>query len=831
MPKVDLDYTEREKYLEDWAAEAESFQTPIELSEADTRSKIIDPLFKDVLGWDESQIKREAYTPKIGFYDYKFDSGINKFVLEAKKTTIEFSMPKNRTIKYKSLNIKSDLRKAIEQGINYATTIGISVVVAYNGKQLAVTYIPYTHIQNFNDTYLFRDINDICTNFSKFFNILSPIVNSNEELHKLIVPDQNNPLIRPRPPFKDRITSIQKDINAKSPSNELSQYFESIQSRYFSDIITDEELLMKCYCGNTSAAKLGREIETVLRDRAPLLNFPVEIQELEVEKKSAGKFEKRFLKAKNDTKLFLILGGSGVGKTTFIYRFFNFILEELDRDFLVWLYLDFKKYSEEGSNIDDFVYRQIEEQLLDKYSDLNLFTDIDILKSVFSKDLKYNQALLNLLPTQEERDREIVRIITEKMKDKEYFVKRVFEYLRSKEYGTCIVYDNVDQLNIGLQTRLFKHANSLRESLRTTMICSLREEVYYSHRRDKAINFAEIELFHIPAPKFLNVLSKRLKLLREETKSDEVFRIESEAGIMTSINKQDIIDVITKTFLGKQENLLLIEMLGNRDIRESLKIFKKMLTSHNINIDDLLVSAATLATTGKEISLTIENSELLRGLALQDRIHFVSSKTEPLVNIYDIADDGFFSHFIKARILLYAQSRLGQALGKLPNGYFLIKDMYNEKFHNFVTSYGRFLDICKSLQIAGALVNANGTINEIEEDNAIILGAAGSYYLSHLIGNPFYLSLMSIDTQISNEEIHNKILKLYESSLNDSDVMKKRRYIAMARKFIEYLKEEENKERLYFSSVEIDTDSSYYFISNTIEDKFNKYCQDQGLNL
>ena len=40
-------------------------------SESDTRAKIIDPLFKNCLGWTEDDIKRETHIHK-GYLDYIF---------------------------------------------------------------------------------------------------------------------------------------------------------------------------------------------------------------------------------------------------------------------------------------------------------------------------------------------------------------------------------------------------------------------------------------------------------------------------------------------------------------------------------------------------------------------------------------------------------------------------------------------------------------------------------------------------------------------------------------------------------------------------------------
>jgi len=42
------------------------------LTESDTRAKLIDPLFKTVLGWSEAEIRREEPVAK-GYVDYVWD--------------------------------------------------------------------------------------------------------------------------------------------------------------------------------------------------------------------------------------------------------------------------------------------------------------------------------------------------------------------------------------------------------------------------------------------------------------------------------------------------------------------------------------------------------------------------------------------------------------------------------------------------------------------------------------------------------------------------------------------------------------------------------------
>src|SRR5690606_4204196 len=68
--------------------------TAIDLTESDTRSKLIDTLFVGVLGWEESDIIREEKVDS-GYFDYYISiAGVN-FIIEVKKSLKEFNIPKS----------------------------------------------------------------------------------------------------------------------------------------------------------------------------------------------------------------------------------------------------------------------------------------------------------------------------------------------------------------------------------------------------------------------------------------------------------------------------------------------------------------------------------------------------------------------------------------------------------------------------------------------------------------------------------------------------------------------------------------------------------------
>ena len=62
-----------------------------QLTESDTRAKLIDPLFKAVLGWNEAEIRRESPAAK-GFVDYVLGSDYSHVLIEAKRAQSRFQL-------------------------------------------------------------------------------------------------------------------------------------------------------------------------------------------------------------------------------------------------------------------------------------------------------------------------------------------------------------------------------------------------------------------------------------------------------------------------------------------------------------------------------------------------------------------------------------------------------------------------------------------------------------------------------------------------------------------------------------------------------------------
>ncbi len=128
MTEYDKSYNSLLRFEEEYS----DFLT-MDMSESDTRSKILDKILIDVLDWTEFDIEREGWV-RVGFFDYEIKTSTFQFVVEAKKNFQLFKLPsKGNEVKLKS--IYEGNKDVIDQTRQYLFERGLAFGVISNGKQ------------------------------------------------------------------------------------------------------------------------------------------------------------------------------------------------------------------------------------------------------------------------------------------------------------------------------------------------------------------------------------------------------------------------------------------------------------------------------------------------------------------------------------------------------------------------------------------------------------------------------------------------------------------------------------------------------------------------
>lgn len=783
------------------------------LTETDTRCKIIDFIFKSILGWKESNISREKHVHD-GFIDYVFTSDSNTFLIEAKKTGYFFNLPtKVRKLKRTGvLATDSTINEALAQAYTYCRSNNIKVGCICNGLQFIVFLI--NNFNNKYDTYVFKDINDIKTNFITFYNIFSPHSFAEDSLINLL--DSNNDEIRTIPQYKQKLNDVIFNPNERISRNPIDPYIRPLIGKYFSDLIEGgkEQLLDECYCTAGRSGDYEAQLTSLIVDSLPRLELPV--QDSSFFSEDFISKQEEFKRLFKNSDVMIIVGGVGAGKTTFIHRYFKKTLPETIRKNVVWLCIDFIKHSSEEINVREFILKECLQQIREKYSFLQIDT-WETLQDIYRADIirLQNGALKPLFRSNKtEYDQKISSFLTDKVNNEIQFAEDALKYLsrkQDKKKVICLTIDNADQLTENFQKKCVTAAFEFSSKIKSLILLSMREESYWRIRNIKPFDAYRGYAYHIAAPSVNELLSKRINILKTHLSKEDI-SILDDTGKRCIIKLPQLMDILSNSLLYNDNAVLtLFQFLAANNLRFALDMFSTFLTSGHTNTREYIV---TYLTGGDYI---IPYHAFVRSICLGDYKYYHSDKSL-VMNLFEIDNDGFYSHFNKLRILHYLKDRIN--IDCVAGKGFIEVD---ELFHSFT-------DVCNSNKsfretltplLNNHLIEAdNGYRISGQEASYIKLTSAGYYYITTLLFEFAYLERLCEDTPIKSKE-HFEELEQLTNKIN----REKHRgtllgiRIERVKAFLRYLLREENEEEEFILNPSI----KLKFIEPIITTIDNKY--------
>jgi hypothetical protein len=292
-------------------------------------------------------------------------------------------------------------------------------------------------------------------------------------------------------------------------------------------------------------------------------------------------------------RMHLIIGSRGSGKSLFIARFFSYLIPDDLRRQAAWCVLDFNRAPSNIDNIEDYICETFVETVQNVGFDL--YT-VEGLNRVFSVELnRLRRGPLALMLDEGDRQRAEANELIKLSANRRIFALKLARHLTGDANRPLIVaFDNVDRRESEQQLNIFQAAQWFRSETRAFALLTLRDTTFEQYKSVPPLDaFAQLNNFYIRPPRFSLVLQKRLSLAIDEgLKEIEIIEQPSNTGLRFLYTKEQLGDflrtVYSALFDGDRQVGRIVDALAERDVREALGMFARILASGHFNADQII---------------------------------------------------------------------------------------------------------------------------------------------------------------------------------------------------------------------------------------------------
>ena len=565
-------------------------------TEEDAKIQIITRVLTEGLGWSFVDIGAER-SHDSGYSDYMLSLDERPvLLLEAKRIgRVNIKAADISRLKHYKLSGPA-LREAsegIEQAAGYAAPNGVQVAVLTDGVVWIVfkTFIPGAHYLE-KQAFVFGSFEAVLGGFSEFFDLLSKESISRRAFSGMFDALHNERLALDTPlvaPLRDDEIHIQQKSRL---AFDLERVFSTFFSRLSGD--DDEEILIDCFVETRESRVADFSLEKITANVLGNLS-PVG--------KDVNKELANVVEAAVDVdrgKTVFIVGPTGAGKSTFLDRFFKKTLPKALRDRCVVCRINCLDFSGEQSVslkwLTESLISSLEKQVYTEGS-----PDWDELQGLYFSE--YRSRARGVDSQLYNSDRQAFKIkfgeFLESVvqSDREGYLKRVLsDVVRNRKKLPIIVIDNMDEFVLENKASIFQFSQSMaRHTRHCLLIFPVTDKTAWSFSKTDIFSIYQSLSFFLPTPPPREVFRKRIEFLKlrlddvaEGRERKEYFTgrgINIEIGNLVGFAK-----VLESVFVDDYYTAKTIGELTNYNIRQTLLLSKRVITSSVLDVEDLVKS-------------------------------------------------------------------------------------------------------------------------------------------------------------------------------------------------------------------------------------------------
>jgi len=738
-------------------------------SEEDTKIQIINRVLTECLGWSTTSIRAESHHEN-GFSDYIIEDDEKPILLiEAKRIGVfEIDVAEKnrmRNLKISGTGLKGAM-KGIDQAFNYSSPNGIPITVLTDGISWVIFKTFITN-ENYKDkkAIVFPSLNAILNNFSNFYDLLA-IKQVKNKVYNLVFDQLHNERLILTQDLEAPLPESSLKLTQKSPlAFDLNNVFESFFTKLSGS--DDDELLVECFVETQESRIADFSLEKMTTN--VLGNITAKDSEVNTELTSLIESNvSQSMEVTESGKTAFIVGPTGSGKTTFLHRFFSKTLPGSIRKKCILVnvnFLDSTGIEENALNwLTEQVITAIEEQIYEKNSP-NWDQLLGLYYREYEKRREGVDAALYKRDKQEFKEK-FGEFLDEKVeKDREGYLKKLlFDVVFNRKKLPILVIDNTDEFSSHYKQMVFQFAQSLR---RYTKHCLLffpvTDKSAWSFSKTDIFGIYKSKSFFLPTPSPKEVFRKRINYLK--LKISEV-NLESSnthknyftnKGVGISINNiERFAQILDKVFVDNDYTSKTIGELSNYNIRRTLILSQRVITSPVLKIEDLVKSYLS------DDALPFTFSKFIDALIRGDYEAYKQGDNNEIYPVFQVDNKVKHSPLLILRILTLLDYTFKSGLTVEEKhcdcqsiiDYFVILGCNETALNNTLLS---LLD-------AKLIEPFDLSVRDLSNNQKFAISKKGAAHLRLASHNPVFFYQMALTTAITNTDVVLKIKTIYRST-------------------------------------------------------------------
>jgi len=549
-------------------------------------------------------------------------------------------------------------------------------------------------------------------------------------------------------------------VNRQLGVNEFAEPLFPALTKYFANNSdeTPDDVIDRAYVTSDELGSYEGILETYLKDRSSHIAGN-QLQPIVTSRNTATGISTEVSKfAGNPTyysRVQLIIGSVGAGKSTFIRRYYRRLRSKDVVDRTRWAFLNFNVMPPDGD-----LQKWIAKTFVDSFGETNSLELFELkqIEKIFNVEMKRfeegaNKPLKKSDPGEFERRRtSYLESLTQDMSKFAECVARHFS--GEKGLGIVVLFDNVDKRTREQQLKIFEAAQWFKDITRSLVLINLRDSTFEAHRDEPPLDaFINAINFYVRPPRFAQVIRKRMELLLE-TLPDEVARFQEyslPSGVKITYPASRLGEYLLGIYLsmfdrGTMQISQALEALVAKDVRRALGMFGDIIVSPHIPTDQI---AGIAMTAGKN---RIQENRIIRAL-MRGRYKYYNGRSLYVRNILAAdLDHERPSNFINADILEYLIRRRKEKIDLQQEGYARVDTLIKAMGVLGYSEADVFSAVRKLVQW-GLIEPESLVVESLTESDVVRVQAAGFMHMRFFINRNEYLVGITPNMNFSSKEV------------------------------------------------------------------------------